>query len=194
MFQPLLLFKLTGIQDFNRDLSVLFDLMNKKDITLDTKIIKFLNDIIDYSKKYNDQALLKNGQSWLSTILLAQDNFNPFTLEEIKLYRSKMRAGVYYKTLNEIAHYFSMKEDEIDYTLNKARELITQMVLAGFQLNVLIPDDIKASYTRDQLSNIWRRLKTPEQILIFQYNILLLVGDHDALLLLEVGMKMLWED
>ena len=94
MFQPLLLFKRQGIQDFNQNLAVLFDLMHRKDISLDLKIVKYLNDVIDYAKKYNDQALIKNGQSWLGTILMAQDNINPFTLEDTKLFRSKMRMKV----------------------------------------------------------------------------------------------------
>lgn len=194
MFQPLLLFKRQGIQDFNQNLAVLFDLMHRKDISLDLKIVKYLNDVIDYAKKYNDQALIKNGQSWLGTILIAQDNINPFTLEDTKLFRSKMRMGVYYKTLNEIANYFTQKEGEIEQTLQKARELTSQMILAGFQLNVLLSNDIVKTYTIDQLQNIWLRLKVSEQIRIFQYNILLLTGDHDALMILHDGMKMLWED
>jgi len=193
MFQHLLLFKLSGIQKFDQELSGLFNLINKSDISLDNKVVKYLESIIEYAKTYHDHSMLKNSQSWMSTIQMSQNNINPYTLEEVKVYKSKMRSVVYYKILNDIAEYFSQREKEIEFVLQKTRELTSQMILAGFQLNVLKAPDILVSYTKDEIMTIWRKLATIEQTKIFQYNILLLSGAYDAYLILEEGMKMLVE-
>ena len=193
MFQHLLLFKLSGIQKFDQELSGLFNLINKSDISLDNKVVKYLESIIEYAKTYHDHSMLKNSQSWMSTIQMSQNNINPYTLEEVKVYKSKMRSVVYYKILNDIAEYFSQREKEIEFVLEKTRELTSQMILAGFQLNVLKAPDILVSYTKDEIMTIWRKLATIEQTKIFQYNILLLSGAYDAYLILEEGMKMLVE-
>ncbi|HMP30050.1 MAG TPA: hypothetical protein PKD85_10645 [Saprospiraceae bacterium] len=194
MFQQLLILKKTNIDKLNDDLTRLFDFLCRKDLKLDKELVNFLNVMIENAKKHNDQQILKRGQAWLSTIMMAQDNINPFSLEDTKLYRSKMRISVYYKLLNEIAEYFTQKEDEINRILVKAKELTSQMILGGFQLNVLEEIDRKSLYSTKEIQYLWTKLKDNPQTRIFQSNILLLIGNQDALIIFDEGMRMLWEE
>jgi hypothetical protein len=194
MFKKFLLFKKDQYHGYAKSLSQLFDLYNSRKPSLETSLNSFLDGVINKSKELNDEDLMKHAQTWKSIIVTAIDSTNPFTLEKVKLYKNTFKNGVYYKVLNDISTYFIAVIAQLESHITKSTDLITQMLLAGIQMHVLKTDSIKKKYNSDEVKALWTSLSQVEQIRLFQYNILLLIGIEDALHLFESGLVRMSEN
>ncbi len=194
MFGDLLLFKIENLEKFEKELSRLFLFYNDGELHFEKNFRTFLTEMIEYCDKYNDNELKQHTQSWLSTFNLAQQNINPYTLERTNVFKSKMRYILYYKILNEINQFFIYKSQNLDEKQKNVQELISKMILLGLQIEAISEQEIKPTFTKKEIILIWNKLKSSEQLKMFQYNLLLLVCEADILFFFEKGLLILNED
>jgi hypothetical protein len=59
------------------------------------------------------------------------------------------------------------------------------LILAGLQQRVIIPADIKASYSKEEVGQLWSKLLNNGETYLFQQNLCLLANKQDVLYIFE---------
>lgn len=191
MIKEFLIFKIDYLNSVDGDLDHLFDLYNNHKLGLDTALMNVLLKISNHAREYNEQETLKKTLSLQSTLKTAQQGIDPLTLESVKLYRNTFLRKICYRIINEMGDYFTRCKQEAEANIQKIRDLTTQLILVGLQQKVILPTDIKASYSKEEVGQLWAKLLKNEQTYLFQQNLCLIGNKQDVLTIFEELFKQL---
>ena len=185
MIKEFLIFKIDYLISVDGDLDHVFDLYNNHKLGLDAALMSVLLKISNHAREYNDQEMLKKALSLQSTLKTAQQGIDPLSLESVKLYKSTFIRKICYRIINELCDYFTYNKQEVEAKIQKIRDLTSQLILAGLQQKVIIPSDIKSSYSKEEIGQLWAKLLKNEETYLFQQNLCLLANKQDVLYIFE---------
>jgi hypothetical protein len=185
MIKEFLIFKIDYLSSVDGDLDRVFELYNNHKLGLETALMSLLIKISNHAREYNDQDILKKVLSLQSTLKTAQQGIDPLSLEMIKLYKSTFIRKICYRIVNELCDYLTHNRQEVEIKIQKIRDLTSQLILAGLQQRVIIPADIKASYSKEEVGQLWSKLLNNGETYLFQQNLCLLANKQDVLYIFE---------
>lgn len=185
MIKEFLIFKLDYLNSVDIDLDHLFDLYNNQKQGLDAALMSVLVKITNHTREYNELEMLKKTLSLQSTLKTAQQGIDPLTLENVKLYRNTFLRKICYRIINEMGDYFTRCKQEAEANILKIKDLTTQLILVGLQQKVILPTDIKSSYTTEEVNQLWSKLLKNEETYLFQQNLCLIGNKQDVLTIFE---------
>lgn len=183
--------QLAMLEESIHQLNELSHLFNKNDTYLDKKIMYYLDHRIDVLKQQNSNELVSIFEGVKSTMNMAMQGISPYTLEKIKIGKNGMVKGVCYRVLQQLQDVLFPQLEKHKATIEKAQELMKQLILGALQREKFDPERIALPITNQKLETIWAAMLHDDVLKMFAYNIKLIVLHQDALLLLETFLNQL---
>lgn len=158
---------------------------NSRDYNTQIALLSYLDESI---KIYNDLGRIQREselQLLKAEIITAQRGISPITFEKKTINRHEMENTISFKVLQSSEQQLRSDILENENTLKQAKDLVSQIIVASIQLDLLNTDKINAIKTSKDIDDLWVNIGADANINLGQKRVLLIVSKYDALLLFE---------
>ena len=115
----------------------------------------------------------------------AERGIHPETRERVTTRRNEMRMGVQLKVLQTLEQMLREELSAANIKLQEARDLVSQILLAGMQSGILNDAVLMEDNTEAELQILWKQLSADNNIALGQKRVLMMVSMYDILLLMD---------
>ena len=115
----------------------------------------------------------------------AERGIHPETRERVTTRRNEMRMGVQLKVLQTLEQMLREELSAANIKLQEARDLVSQILLAGMQSGILSDAVLMEDNTEAELQILWKQLSADNNIALGQKRVLMMVSMYDILLLMD---------
>jgi hypothetical protein len=168
-----------------QQLNSVLDKYNRKELDLFPNLLQWLGNAIQFYKEQGQAEKESKFQILKSEFVTAQRNINPITFEKVTLHRHELQATIAFKILQ--AAELQLRNDLLldKDRLQEAKDLATQVIIAGLQGGIITPEKIQDVKTQKDLEALWAMLSADANIALGQKRILLAVSIYDVWILLD---------
>ncbi len=174
--------QLTGLE---RSLAGVFALYNDRRSIVSESLLRVLDDAAGV---YRDRGREERAAQFLSLkaeIVTAQRSVHPVTLEKVSVRRNEMQTTIAFKVLQAAEAQLRADLESSMETLQRARDLLGQIIVVGVQKGLLTDATIAAMTNEAAIEAWWTAIGTDADIALAQKRVLLLVSRFDVFLLAE---------
>lgn len=158
---------------------------SKKDYDTDKALKQLLDNTI---KVYKDAGFTDKEsqlQMMRAELTSTEKNIHPLTYEKITVRKGEMKMSICLKTLQSLELLLRNDYTHCNDKLQEARDMISQVLLAGLQGGLLTDELLDSTNTESELQKVWKLLSTDNNIALGQRRVLMTVSIYDVLLLME---------
>lgn len=150
---------------------------------------KFLQDVLDncivYYKENGTVGRETELLSLKTELTTAQRGINPRTLEKVSVRRNEMQSITTYKVLQTLSEIMRMELEKISTTLNDAKILVGQIILAAIQGGLLDDAKIKAVKKQTDIEKMWNSFSVDANLSLAQKKVQMQVSRPDIIILCD---------
>jgi hypothetical protein len=157
---------------------------NDRDIDAAIALHTTLDACITAYSKINKTEKESRFESLKSELTTALRGVNPYTLEKVKLHRNEMIKNTAFRILQSSEEIIRTELEGITDRLKQAEELISQIILAAIQGNLIAKDDIKKITTQTAIEKLWKDIGNDAGLNIAVKKVQLMVSQPDITILL----------
>lgn len=168
-----------------KQLNTAMALFSARHYDADQLLVQLLKDGIQLYKDLGYSEKESQVQSLQAEWATSQRGINPYTLVKQITRRNEMTATVAFKILQ--AMEILLRNDYVagDEKIGQASDLISQIIVAALQANLLTDVEIKKIKTQKEIESTWKNLGSDGNISLGQKRVLLLVSRFDALIIFD---------
>ncbi|MEO6136904.1 MAG: hypothetical protein ABIP35_17245 [Ginsengibacter sp.] len=161
------------------------ELFSARHYDADKLLVQLMKDCIQMYKDLGYSEKESQVQSMQAEWAISQRGINPYTLVRQITRRNEMTATVAFKILQAIE--ILLRNDYVagDEKIGQASDLISQIIVAALQANLLTDVEIKKIKTQKEIESTWKKLGSDSNLLLGQKRVLLLVSRFDALIIFD---------
>lgn len=174
--------QLTGLE---RSLGDVFALYNDRSPAVSESLLHVLDDAAGVYKERGRDERAAQVLSLKAEIVTAQRAIHPVTLEKISVRRNEMQATIAFKVLQAIERQLRADLETSMETLERARDLLGQIIVAGVQKGLITDATIAAMTDQAAIEAWWTAIAADPDIALAQKRVLLLVSRFDVVVLAE---------
>jgi hypothetical protein len=157
---------------------------NDRDLDAAIALHTTLDACITAYAKINKTEKESRFQSLKSELTTALRGVNPYTLEKVKLQRNEMIKNTAFRILQNCEEIIRTELQLITDRLKQAEELISQIILAAIQGNLIAKENIKDIKTQAALEKLWKDIGNDAGLAIAVKKVQLMVSQPDITILL----------
>lgn len=158
---------------------------SKKDYDTDKALKQLLDNAIKVYKDGGFSDKESQLQVLRAELVSVEKNIHPLTYEKVLVRKGEMRTGICLKVLQSLEQLLRNDYAYCTDKLQEARDMISQILLAGLQGGLLTDTLLDSTNTESELQKLWKLLSTDGNLALAQRRVLMSVSIYDALLLLE---------
>lgn len=158
---------------------------SKKDFDTDKALKLLLDNAI---KVYKDAGMTDREsqlQVMRAEITSVEKGVHPLTYERITIRKGEMKMSICLKILQSLEQLLRGDFSNCNHKLQEARDMISQILLAGLQGGLVTDALMDSTNTEAELQKLWKLLATDANIALGQRRVLMTVSIYDVLLLME---------
>ena len=148
-------------------------------------LLRVLDDAATVYKDRGRQERAAQVLSLKAEIVTAQRAIHPITLEKVSVRRHEMQTAIAFRVLQSIEGQLRADLEATMQTLQRARDLLGQIIVAGIQKGLITDATIAAMTTQTAIEAWWAAMAADADIALAQKRLLLLVSRYDVFLLAE---------
>lgn len=164
---------------------------NARDYDTDRFLLELLNTAVINYKELGNTDRESQTLALKAEFLTAQRGINPITFQKITIRRNEMTNTIAFKIIQAIELLIRNDLQELEQKILQAKEIVTQIVIAGLQAAIITPIKIKAIKGQKQIEGIWRSLSADPNIALGQSRVLLQVSKYDVWVILDEALASL---
>lgn len=157
---------------------------NDRDLDAAIALHTTLDACITAYAKINKTEKESRFQSLKSELTTALRGVNPYTLEKVKLQRNEMIKNTAFRILQNSEEIIRTELQLITDRLKQAEELISQIILAAIQGNLIAKENIKDIKTQAAIEKLWKDIGNDAGLAIAVKKVQLMVSQPDITILL----------
>lgn len=181
--QQLLFNEVQQLATLQRSLAGVFALYNDRGLGVNESLLRVLDDVTGVYRDRGRQERVSQVLSMKAEVVTAQRAIHPVTLEKIAVRRHEMQMAIAFKVLQSVEARLREDLETTLETLERARDLLSQIIIAGFQKGLITDATIAAMTTQGAIEAWWTAIAADADIALAQKRVLLLVSRFDAILL-----------
>lgn len=158
---------------------------NNRDLDAAIALQKTLDACIAVYSKNGKPDKESRFESLKSELTTAQRGVNPYTLEKVQLRRQEMIRNTAFRVLQSGEEIVRLELAEINGKLQQAEELLSQIVLAALQNNLVPQAELKNINTQVKIEKFWKDLGNDPNFSIAGKKVQLMVSQADITVLLD---------
>lgn len=167
------------------DLNLALAKFNNRDIDVPLFIQSMLEKTIGVFKELGDGIKESEVGVMLSEFLLTRKGLNTIKYEKQNGGRTELKHLITYKILQQLQVLLQSVIDVNNVKITEATSLISQIVTAAIQSNILNDDGIENYKPGTDAESVWQLLASDSTLLFAQKRSLLIVSKYDCLIILD---------
>lgn len=157
---------------------------NRKDFDADLALLNCLTSATDTYKALGNLDRENQILSLKAEYVTAQRGINPTTYERVSIRRHEMIQTICFKILQQLELFLRTDTTTIQQILIGAKDILTQIIVAAFQANLITDTTLKLIKTQKDIEVFWIKLGQDGNIALGQKRVLLQVSKFDVFVLL----------
>lgn len=168
-------------------LSTVFESFQNAALDFNTQLELFLNQALVVYKELGYTDKETRIQSAKAEMALALRGTNPMTFSKQTQFKREMQQTVAFKILQSCETLLTSDFTFIEEKLNQAEELVGQILLTAYQLQLIPPEIINTdSRSTALISSFWEELSQNENIKLGQKRLLFNISIYDIYLMVDL--------
>ncbi|HKR63831.1 MAG TPA: hypothetical protein VJZ00_08870 [Thermoanaerobaculia bacterium] len=177
--------ELQQLTALTRTLVDTFALYNEQKSELHRTLLTLLDDTGTTFRDRGRADKESHTASLKAELTTALRGINPMTMEKPTVRRHEMQNAIAFRVLQSLELELRDSLQDAAQTLQRAEDLISQIVLAAMQKGLITNADIANATTQAAVDALWRSIASDAEIALAQKRVLLLVSVFDVTLLLD---------
>jgi len=162
-----------------------FQLYNDQKPDLNSALLSLLDLAAAAYKERGRADRESHVASLKAELTTALRGINPITLEKPAIRRHEMQSTIAFKVLQALESQLSGHLQEAMESLQRAEDLVSQILAAGIQKGLITDAVIRDSTTQESIDAMWRSIASDADIAFAQKRVLLMVSIYDVYLLID---------
>jgi hypothetical protein len=156
---------------------------NARDFDADVALMTAFDEGIGIYKELGKSNQESRLQALKAEWVTAQRGINPVTLEKVSIRRNEMVNTIKFSVMQKMQQQLSEDTGEAEAILKEASVLISQIIIAALQAQLITERDIEMAGTEEEKEALWITAGKDNNISLGQKRVLLLISRFDALLI-----------
>jgi hypothetical protein len=166
-----------------QQLIIAMEKYNARDFDADEALKAAFDEAIGIYKELGKSSQESQLQAAKAEWVTALRGINPVTLEKVSTRRNEMTSTIRFSVMQKMQQQLSADAGEVEATLKEASLLVSQIIIAALQAQVITEKDIEAAKTEDEIEKLWMTAEKDANIALGQKRVLLLISRFDTLLI-----------